>query len=110
MAERSRYPLRDATVAAHLDVAFEYVVDCLANGTTCVPRRFDPSGEASLREAKKLRRASMAGGERAIRRDAAERFRLPAERLGFAARLPAPLHAPPGAPGATSRSEWPAAD
>ena len=114
MAERSRYPLRDATVGAHLEVAFDYVVDCLAHGTQCVPRRFDPSGEASLREAKQLRRASMAGGERAVRRDAAERFRLPEERLGFAARLPAPLHAPRnaalGAPDATSRSERPAAD
>lgn len=106
MAARSRYPLRDATVAAHLEVAFDYVVDCLTNGATGVARRFDPSGEASLREAKKLRRASMAGGERAVRRDAAERFRLPEERLGFTARLPAPLHVPD----ATSRSERPAAD
>lgn len=109
MAERSRYPLRDAAVAAHLDVAFDYVVDCLANGAQCVPRRFDPSGEAALREAKQLRRAAKAGGERAIRRDAADRFRLPSARLGFAERLPAPLHAP-AATAATSRSEPPAAD
>lgn len=107
MAERSRYPLRDATVAAHLDVAFDYVVDCLSAGAApSVPRRFDPSGEEALRAAKQLRRAAKAGGDRAIRREAADRFRLPAERLGHAARLTAPLHPPD----LTARSEPPAAD
>ena len=92
-AERSRYPLRDATVAAHLDRAFDYVVDFLNRGESSAPRRFDPSGEDALRESKRLRRAALAsGGERAVRREAAERFGLRPEQLGWTARLPAPLH------------------
>ena len=96
MAERSRWPLRSATVAAHLDRAFDYVVDFLVNGEASVPRRFDPSGEVALREAKLLRKSALAaGGERGARREAAERFGLTVESLGWATRLPGPLFTPP---------------
>lgn len=95
-AERSRYPLRDATVAAHLDRAFDYVVDFLVRGEQSAPRRFDPSGEEALRDAKRLRKEALAvGGERGVRREAADRFGLKPETLGWTSRLPAPLHAPP---------------
>lgn len=95
MAERSRWPLRDATVAAHLDRAFDYVVDLLVRGEASVPRRFDPSGEEALREAKRLRKSALAaGGERAARREAAERFGLADESLGWTGRLPERLFAP----------------
>ena len=95
MADRSRWPLRDATVAAHLDRAFDYVVDFLVRGEASAPRKFDPSGEEALREAKRLRRVALeAGGERAARREAAERFGLPDESLGWATRLPERLFAP----------------
>jgi hypothetical protein len=94
-AERSRVPLRDAAVASHLDRAFDYVVDFLNRGEASAPRQFDPSGEDALREAKRLRKAALAaGGERVARREAAERFGLRAETLGWTARLPAPLHVP----------------
>ncbi len=94
-AERSRYPLRDAAVAAHLDRAFDFVADFLVRGDESVPRRFDPSGEAALREAKVLRKAALAsGGEREVRREAAQRFGLRDEPLGWTAKLPAPLHQP----------------
>ncbi|MBX7119582.1 MAG: zinc dependent phospholipase C family protein [Gemmatimonadaceae bacterium] len=94
VAARSRVPLRDATVAAHLERSFDYIVDLLAHGEASTPRRFDPSGEAALREAKQLRKAALAvGGERVARREAATRFGLGESALGFAARLPAPLHA-----------------
>jgi Zinc dependent phospholipase C len=94
-AERSRYPLRDATVAAHLDRAFDYVVDFLVRGEQSAPRRFDPSGEEALRDAKRLRKEALAiGGERGARREAADRFGLKGEALGWTSRLPAPLHMP----------------
>ena len=94
-AERSRYPLRDATVAAHLDRAFDYVVDFLVRGEQSAPRRFDPSGEEALRDAKRLRKDALAiGGERGARREAADRFGLKGESLGWTSRLPAPLHVP----------------
>ncbi len=94
-AERSRYPLRDAAVASHLERSFDYVVDFLVRGEQSAPRRFDPSGEEALREAKRLRKAALAaGGERTARREAAERFGLTAGSLGWAEKLPAPLHVP----------------
>jgi hypothetical protein len=95
MAEQSRWTLRDGTVIAHLDRAFDYVVDLLASGDKAIPRQFDPSGEEALREAKRVRKLALErGGERAARKDAADRFALPATGPGWAAKLPAPLYAP----------------
>lgn len=94
-AQRSRYPLRDAAVAAHLDRSFDYIVDFLVRGEASAPRKLDPSGEEALREAKRLRKEALAiGGERGARKEAADRFGLKAESLGWVAKLPAPLHVP----------------
>lgn len=93
VAERSRWPLREGSVASHLDRSFDFVVDLLARGDAAVPRKQDPSGEDALREAKRLRKAALAvGGERAVRREAAERFGLREESLGWTQRLPVPLY------------------
>ncbi|MEX2182579.1 MAG: zinc dependent phospholipase C family protein [Gemmatimonadaceae bacterium] len=95
LAENSRWTLRDANVVAHLDRAFDYVVELLARGDAAVPRQYDPSGEEALREAKLVRKLALdRGGERAARKDAADRFALPAESPGWAARLSAPLYEP----------------
>lgn len=96
MAQNSRWPLREQAVGAHLDHAFEYVVDLLARGTDSIPRRFDPSGEDALREAKQIRKLALdRGGERAARKDAADRFALPKEALTWTPRLATPLYVPP---------------
>jgi hypothetical protein len=98
MAARSRVSLRDAMVAQHLDLAFVYVVDLLAGGMAATPRKFDPAGDESLREAKRLRRAALErGGERVARREAAQRFALPATDRAYVARLAVPLYAPAAA-------------
>lgn len=94
-ALNSRVPLRDATVLANLERAFDYVVDLLARGADAVPRQFDPSGEEALREAKSIRKLALErGGERAARKDAADRFALPGEAPGWTRRLPSPLYEP----------------
>lgn len=98
MAENSRWPLRTPVVRAHLEQAFDYVVDLLARGGDAAPRRFDPSGEEALREAKLIRKSALErGGERAARKDAADRFALPGEALRWVPRLEAPLYEPPRA-------------
>lgn len=95
MAERSRIALRDATVVAHLERSFDYIIDLLARGERSVPRSLDPSGEEALREAKSLRKAAVLdGGERKARREAGERFGLPAATVTYAHRLGSPLYAP----------------
>ena len=93
MAERSRWPLRDVAVVTHLDRSFDHIVDLLANGELSAPRALDPSGEVALHQAKVLRRAGLLqGGERAVRREAGARFRLPETEKSWVARLPAPLY------------------
>lgn len=95
MSERSRWTLRDAVVSANLNLSFDYVVDLLARGMQAQPRRFDPSGELALREAKQLRRGALAqGGERAARKLAAERFALPLTRPDWTTKLTEPLYVP----------------
>jgi hypothetical protein len=94
MAEQSRWTLRDATVVSHLDRAFDYIVDLLARGADAIPRQLDPSGESALREAKVVRKEALErGGERAARKDAADRFALPPAGPGWAAKLSTPLYA-----------------
>lgn len=94
MAQNSRVALREATVSAHLDRAFDYVVDLLARGGEAAPRQYDPSGEDALREAKQIRKLALErGGERAARKDAADRFALPVDALRWTPRLPNPLYA-----------------
>ncbi len=93
MAQNSRWPLRDTVVRGHLDQAFDYVVDLLARGTDAAPRQYDPSGEGALHEAKLIRKSALArGGERAARKDAADRFSLPTATLQWTPRLPEPLY------------------
>jgi len=110
MATRSRWVLRDATVAAHLEVAFEYIVDLLrADGgaaeTPAIARGFDPSGEAALREAVRFRRTAVGAGAGTVRRDARLRYALPTILPGWSASLPAPLHVVRPAPGANERRD-----
>lgn len=95
MASNSRWPLREAAVTAHVERAFDHVVDLLVAGDRAVARRADPSGEEALREAKLIRRGALErGGERAARKDAAERFALPTQDSPFASKLPQPLYEP----------------
>lgn len=98
MAARSRVTLRDAVVTQHLELAFEYVVDLLTRGAAATPRKFDPAGDEALREAKRVRQSALQhGGEREARREAAQRFALPANERAYVARLGIPLYAPAAA-------------
>lgn len=97
-AQRSRVALRDAVVTAHLDRAFDHVVDSMVQGEKSVARALDPSGDEALREAKSLRKAALgAGGERAVRREAGARFGLPETEKSWVGLLPEPLYVGAGA-------------
>ena len=108
MAARSRWVLRDATVAAHLEVAFDYIVDLLrADGgmdaAPAIARGFDPSGEAPLREAARVRRLAVGAGAGTIRREARLRYALPTGGPGWSTALPEPLHVVRPSPTAAER-------
>lgn len=95
MAANSRWPLRGPAVSAHLDRAFEHIVDLFVSGERAMARQADPSGEEALREAKLIRKGALErGGERAARKDAADRFALPAQTPQWTLKLTKPLYVP----------------
>ncbi len=56
LAEASRWDLSDAQVEMHMGVAFQYIMEVLVSGNgAAAAQRLDPSGEASLRLAKRMR-------------------------------------------------------
>ncbi|HVZ76672.1 MAG TPA: zinc dependent phospholipase C family protein [Gemmatimonadaceae bacterium] len=95
MAEKSRWDLPDADVAAHLDRSFDFIIDLMNRLDHSEPFRLDPSGDEALGMAKRVRREALqAGGEDAVREQADAHFGLPAPSLPFARTLPAPLYEP----------------
>jgi hypothetical protein len=64
ISENSRWDLSDADVARYLLRSFDYVVDVLNRWDHSEPFEYDPSGDAPLRDAKKVRRlARRQGGD-----------------------------------------------
>ncbi len=95
VSEKSRWDLSDADVARYLVRSFDYVVDLMARWDRSEAFDFDPSGDAPLREAKKVRRlARRQGGDVRAALEADRMFGLPASMLRFAADLPEPLFQP----------------
>jgi hypothetical protein len=64
LVEKSRWDLPDEDVERHMGVAFEYIMEVLAQDDAAA-RRLDPAGERALLMAKRMRRESLAAGGRA---------------------------------------------
>lgn len=95
ISEKSRWDLSDADVGRYLVRAFDYVVDVLNRWDKSEALDFDPSGDAPLREAKRVRRlARRQGGDVRAALEADRMFGMPASPLRFAAGLPEPLFQP----------------
>jgi len=95
VSENSRWDLSDADVARYLSRSFDYIVDLLCHWDQSEAYRYDPSGELSLREAKKVRRqARRQGGDMRAALEADRMFGMPATPLRHAADLPSPLFIP----------------
>ena len=95
VSEKSRWDLSDADVARYMLRSFDYVVDLLSRWDRSEPFTFDPSGDAPLRAAKKVRRlARRQGGDVRAALKADRMFGLPATTLRHAIDLPEPLFQP----------------
>ena len=95
MLERSRWDLADDQIGPYLARSFDYVVDLLIRLDDAEPMQFDPSGEASLRMAKQVRRAALRdGGAAAVEEEATRHFGLPASALFYARQMGVPLYPP----------------
>jgi hypothetical protein len=95
VSENSRWDLSDADVGRYLVRSFDYVVDLMNRWDRSEPFDFDPSGDAPLRDAKKVRRlARRQGGDVRAALEADRMFGLPTTALRHAAGLPEPLFQP----------------
>jgi hypothetical protein len=99
IAENSRWDLPGEDVERHMAVAFEYVMEGLAE-SNAAPHRLDPAGEQALGLAKQMRRRALQEGGREdpgrVRATAEEHFGLPDSTLAFwrDARAAKPWRAP----------------
>jgi hypothetical protein len=86
LAQKSRWDLRDEQIERHMAVAFQLTMELLS-GSDGVARRLDPSGESSLRLAKRMRievlRARIAPGVHSLTAVADEHFGLPSYPLTY---------------------------
>lgn len=97
--DNSRWDLPDAAIGAYLGRSYDFILDFFHRVERSAPLHFDPSGEAALREAKRVRKLALqAGGEAGALAEAARHFGLPAETLPYAAALAEPLYPPARAP------------
>lgn len=92
VSEKSRWDLSDAEVGRYLTRSFDYVVDMLSRWDKSEAFEFDPSGDAPLREAKKVRRlAKRQGGHVRAAFEADKMFGMPSTVLRHAHGLSEPL-------------------
>lgn len=95
MLDNSRWDLSDGEVAVYLARSFDYVIDVLRRSDSAEPCRLDPSGDAPLRLAKRVRRDTLRRrGPDALSEQADLHFRMPETTLAFAPRLAEPLYVP----------------
>jgi hypothetical protein len=95
MLENSRWDLSDDEVAVYLVRSFDYIIDLLRRFDSAEPYRLDPSGDAPLRLAKRVRRHALrTGGPDEVRDRADEHFSMPPTDLAFATELDEPLYVP----------------
>ena len=95
LRENSRWDLAEDDVGRYLGRAYDYIIDLLLRMDRAEPYQLDPSGDAALRMAKRIRRRVLrVEGEDRLHDEAERQFGLPATSLAYAAKLPAPLYEP----------------
>ena len=95
MLENSRWDLSDDEVAVYLARSFDYIIDLLQRMDRAEPFQLDPSGDAPLRLAKRVRRMALrSGGHDEVRDQAEAHFGMPPSALRFAEQLELPLYVP----------------
>jgi len=95
MLENSRWDLSDDDVGLYLVRSFDYIVDLLQRLDSSETFGLDPSGEAPLRLAKRVRRQALRnGGPDEVRERADQHFSMPATKLAHAESLKDPIYVP----------------
>lgn len=97
VSEKSRWDLREQDVSSYMARSYDYIVDLLNRFDSAEPYALDPSGTRALREAKRVRRATLrrGGDDLQIEAEAMSHFGMPQSKLSYAQRLDEPLYPPP---------------
>ncbi|MEX2154850.1 MAG: zinc dependent phospholipase C family protein [Gemmatimonadaceae bacterium] len=95
MLENSRWDLSDDDVGLYLVRSFDYIVDLLQRLDSSETFGLDPSGDAPLRLAKRVRRQALRrGGPDEVRERADAHFSMPKTTLAHAESLKDPIYLP----------------
>ena len=95
MLENSRWDLTDQEVGRYLVRSYDFIIDLLRRMDAAEPYQLDPSGDAPLRLAKRVRRLALrAGGHDEVREQAEAHFGMPPTLLRYSEQLELPLYVP----------------
>jgi hypothetical protein len=96
VSEKSRWDLQEEDVSLYMARSYDYIVDLFNRFDSAEPYALDPSGTRALREAKRVRRATIrrGGDDSQIEAEAMSHFGMPQSKLSYAQRLAEPLYPP----------------
>jgi hypothetical protein len=93
ISEKSRWDLTNSDVSAYMTRSYDFIIDLFNRMSESEPYTLDPSGDAALRAAKRVRRAALRrGGELAIQNEADREFGLPSSKLAYHQKLGGPVY------------------
>jgi Zinc dependent phospholipase C len=96
VSEKSRWDLQNEDVLLYMTRSYDFIIDLLNRFDSAEPFLLDPAGTRALREAKRVRRATIrrGGGDDEIAETARTYFGMPHSALSYARRLDEPLYPP----------------
>jgi len=96
VSEKSRWDLQEQEVSSYMVRSYDFIIDLLNRVDDAEPRALDPAGTRALREAKRVRRATIrrGGDDEAIATVARNYFGMPRSVLAYSEQLSEPLYPP----------------
>ena len=96
VSEKSRWDLQEDDVSLYMARSYDFIIDLLNRFDAAEPFALDPAGTRALREAKRVRRATIrrGGDDVEVATVAQTHFGMPRSKLSFAQKLAEPLYPP----------------
>lgn len=96
VSEKSRWDLPQQEVGAYMTRSYEFILDLFNRFDSAEPFLLDPAGLSALREAKRVRRAALRGGDDSnVAERARAYFGMPDSPLNYSAKLGEPVYPAP---------------
>lgn len=95
VSEKSRWDLPDRDVGGYMTRSYDYIIDLFNKFDSAEPYSLDPAGLDALRDAKRVRRAALRGGEEGmVEENARNRFGMPDSQLDYSQKIGEPVYPP----------------